>query len=200
VEYFMRQMAEFKSGIRKGMRGGIMIQIAKAISDDDTKAAAAYFGSMKHPVWYKVVESDTAPKSYLGNGAMRFPVENGGTEPIGSRIIELPQAPERAHLRDSRFGFVANVPVGSLARGEALVKGGGGKTQPCAICHGPDLKGIAEVPHLTGRSPMYVFRQLNDIKAGTRAGTNAELMQPVVANLSQDDMLAIVAYLATLSP
>jgi cytochrome c553 len=47
---------------------------------------------------------------------------------------------------------------------------------------------------------MYVFRQLNDIKAGTRAGTNAELMQPVVANLSQDDMLAIVAYLATLSP
>ena len=30
----MRQMAEFKSGTRKGMRGGIMIQIAKAISDE----------------------------------------------------------------------------------------------------------------------------------------------------------------------
>src|ERR1700760_2590779 len=56
VQYFMRQMAEFRSGIRKGMRGGIMIQIAKAISDDDIKAAAQYFGSMNFPLWYKVVE------------------------------------------------------------------------------------------------------------------------------------------------
>jgi cytochrome c553 len=45
-----------------------------------------------------------------------------------------------------------------------------------------------------------VFRQLNDIKIGTRSGANAELMQPVVAKLSQDDMLAVAAYLATLSP
>ena len=41
---------------RKGMRGGIMIQIAKGISDEDTKAAAEYFSSIKYPVWYKVVE------------------------------------------------------------------------------------------------------------------------------------------------
>jgi cytochrome c553 len=47
---------------------------------------------------------------------------------------------------------------------------------------------------------MYVFRQLNDIKTGSRAGANAELMQPVVAKLTQDDMLAIAAYLASLSP
>ena len=54
------------------------------------------------------------------------------------------------------------------------------------------------MPYLTGRSPMYVFRQLNDIKVGTRSGPSAELMQPVVAKLTQDDMLAISAYLATL--
>ena len=200
VQYFMRQMAEFKAGTRKGMRGGIMIQIAKAISDDDIKKAAEYFGSMNHPLWYKVVETDTVPKSYLGNGAMRFPEEHGGTEPIGNRIIELPQAPERADLRDSRMGFVSNVPAGSIKRGEALVRGGDGQTLPCGTCHGPDFRGIAEVPHITGRSPMYVFRQLNDIKAGTRSGTNAEQMQPVVAKLTQDDMLAIAAYLASLSP
>jgi cytochrome c553 len=47
---------------------------------------------------------------------------------------------------------------------------------------------------------MYLFRQLNDIKIGARAGANAELMQPVVAKLSQDDMLSIVAYLAAQSP
>ncbi len=201
VQYFLRQMAEFKSGTRKGQRGGIMIQISKAISDEDTKAAAEYFGSMKHPVWYKVVEGDTVPKSYLGNGAMRFPVENGGTEPIGNRIIELPQNDLSAESRDPRTGFVAHVPTGSVKKGEALVTtGGGGKTLACAICHGAELKGLGEVPPITGRSPMYIYRQLNDIKIGTRNGSMVPLMKQVVDKLSDDDMIAISAYLTTKSP
>ncbi len=198
--YIVRQMADFRDGHRKGARAGSMFPIAKAVTDDEVREAAKYYAALPRPSWNKVVETDTVPKTELRTGGMRFAVAGGDNEPIGSRIIELPQAPERAHLRDSRFGFVANVPVGSVARGEALVKGGDGRTVPCASCHGPDLKGLGEVPHLTGRSPMYVFRQLNDIKIGARAGTNAELMQPVVAKLNQDDMLAVAAYLATLSP
>jgi cytochrome c553 len=201
VQYILRQMAEFKSGIRKGMRGGVMIQIAKAISDDDVKAAAEYFGSMKYPVWYKVVETDTVPKSYLGNGAMRFPVENGGTEPIGSRIIELPQSDLSAESRDPRTGFVAHVPTGSIKKGEMIVAtGAGGKTIACAACHGVDLKGVSEVPPIAGRSPMYIYRQLNDIKIGTRSGLWTPLMKRVVAQLTDDDMIAISAYLASRQP
>jgi cytochrome c553 len=198
--YIVRQMADFKDGHRKGARATSMFPIAKAVTDEEVREAAKYYAALPRPAWNKVVETDTVPKTELRTGGMRFALDKGGSEPIGSRIIELPQAPERADLRDSRFGFVSNAPVGSVARGEALVKGGGGQTQPCASCHGPDLKGLGEVPHLTGRSPMYVFRQLNDIKIGTRAGVNSELMQPVVAKLSQDDMLAIAAYLTTLSP
>jgi cytochrome c553 len=201
VQYFLRQMAEFKSGIRKGMRGGVMIQIAKAISDDDMKAAADYFGSMKYPVWYKVVEADTVPKSYLGNGAMRFPVENGGTEPIGNRIIELPQSDLSAESRDPRTGFVAHVPTGSIKKGEMIVAtGAGGKTIACAACHGVDLKGVSEVPPIAGRSPMYIYRQLNDIKIGARSGLWTPLMKRVVAQLTDDDMIAISAYLASREP
>jgi cytochrome c553 len=201
VQYFLRQMAEFKSGIRKGMRGGVMIQIAKAISDDDMKAAAEYFGSMKYPVWYKVVETDAVPKSYLGNGAMRFPVENGGTEPIGNRIIELPQSDLSAESRDPRTGFVAHVPTGSIKKGEMIVAtGAGGKTIACAACHGVDLKGVSEVPPIAGRSPMYIYRQLNDIKIGARSGLWTPLMKRVVAQLTDDDMIAISAYLASREP
>ena len=196
--YIVRQMADFKDGHRKGARATSMFPIAKAVTDEEVREAAKYYAALPRPAWNKVVETDAVPKTELRTGGMRFAID--GREPIGSRIIELPQAPERAHLRDSRFGFVANVPGGSVARGETLVKTGGGQTQPCATCHGPDLKGLGEVPHLTGRSPMYVFRQLNDIKIGARAGTNAELMQPIVAKLGQDDMLAVAAYLATLSP
>jgi cytochrome c553 len=196
--YIIRQMSDFKEGRRKGGRAGSMLPIAKAVSDEEVREAARYYAALPRVAWTRVVETDTVPKTELHVGGMRFPVANGGTEPIGNRIIELPEAPERAHLRDSRMGFVANVPVGSVKRGEALVKGESGQTPACATCHGQDLKGIGEVPYLTGRSPMYVFRQLNDIKIGTRSGPSAELMQPVVAKLTQDDMLAISAYLATL--
>jgi cytochrome c553 len=201
VAYIQRQMADLKEGARKSKRTGSMLLIAKAISDEEVLAAAAYYNALKPIVWTTVVETQMIPKSRLGIGAMRYPIENAGQEPLGDRIIELPRDPKRTELHDSRMGFIAYVPIGSIAKGAAMVTSGGdGKTQPCATCHGTDLKGIGEVPRIAGRSPIYVFRQLNDIKAGTRAGPMAAPMQQVVANLSQDDMLVIAAYLGSLKP
>ena len=91
--------------------------------------------------------------------------------------------------------------VGSLAKGEALVtSGGSGKTIACASCHGPDHKGLGPLPSIAGRSPSYMFRQLYDFKHAARAGEWSPLMAQVVRDLDQDDMLAIVAYLASLDP
>jgi cytochrome c553 len=93
------------------------------------------------------------------------------------------------------------VPPGSIARGEALVKtGASGKTAQCAICHGEALKGVGEVPRLAGLQPLYVARQLFDMRFGSRAGKAAEPMKPVVANLSDDDIIAISSYLGSLPP
>jgi cytochrome c553 len=199
ASYFIRQMTEFKSGVRKGPRATAMIPIAKGLEEADFRAAAAYFEAIAFPAWYKVVEGDTAPKSYLGNGAMRFPVAGGGTEPLGNRIIELPQNDLSAESRDPRTGFVAYVPSGSIVRGEEIVTGGG-KTVPCAICHGTDLKGLSEVPPITGRSPIYVYRQLNDIRSGARAGLWTPLMRRVVEGLDDGDIIAVAAYLASKAP
>jgi hypothetical protein len=124
-------MADFKSGARQGAGAVAMIPIAQGLSEEDFKAAAEYFTSLKIPIWYKVVETATVPKSYLRNGAMRLPVEHGGTEPIGNRIIELPQDDESAESRNPRIGFVAHVPPGSIEKGEAIVTtGADGKTLP----------------------------------------------------------------------
>jgi len=92
------------------------------------------------------------------------------------------------------------VPRGSVERGKRLVATGGRSGIPCATCHGELLDGKDNVPRLAGREPLYLFRQLNDFKAGTRAGPLAPLMQPVVAGLEMDDMIAVVAYLATRDP
>ena len=93
------------------------------------------------------------------------------------------------------------MPEGSIKAGETLVTtGGGGKTIQCTICHGADLKGIGNVPGLAGRSAIYIFRQLYDIQHGTRTGNAVALMQPVVKNLTQDDMIALAAYMSSRAP
>jgi cytochrome c553 len=56
------------------------------------------------------------------------------------------------------------------------------------------------VPSIAGRSPSYVVRQLYDLRTGARAGKGAALMKKPVARLSQDDMIAVAAYLASLKP
>jgi len=199
--YIMRQMAEFKAGVRKGMRAPVMVQIASALTEEETKAAASYFASLKFPHFYKVVETDMAPKSYVGAGAMRFAAKDGGTEPIGNRIIEIPADEDRTEARDPRAEHIAYVPTGSIKKGEAIVTtGAGGKTIQCAICHGAELKGLGEVPPIVGRSPEYIYRQLNDIKIGARNGAMVPLMKAVVANLTDEDMVAISAYLVSKAP
>ena len=200
VAYTIRQMGEFKSKARKGGRADTMIEIANAISDADLAAAAAYFAALKPVIWTKVVETDTVPKTHL-EGAMRFAAPEGGTEPIGQRIITLPQDPEGARSRNPHTGFVALVPPGSIAKGEQLVaNGGAGKTIPCAICHGPALKGLGHLPGIVGIAPIYTVRQLRDMQIGDRTGPMVELMKAVVAQLDIDDMIAIAAYLGSREP
>ena len=62
------------------------------------------------------------------------------------------------------------------------------------------LKGVGPIPGIAGRSPSYVVRQLYDFKQSTRAGISSALMKPTVEKLSEDDMIALAAYLASLKP
>ncbi|HLK83815.1 MAG TPA: cytochrome C [Xanthobacteraceae bacterium] len=200
AEYLIRQMTYYKSGARKD--DARMGPIAKATSDEDIRQAAEYFAALKPAVWVKVIETATPPKTFIATaGRHRQLHPDGGTEPIGRRILEIPADPYRTEIRDPHSGFIAYVPPGSLARGEALVKGGeSGKTAPCAVCHGEGLKGLGEVPRLAGLQPLYVARQLFDMQYGSSAGKAAELMKPVVAHLSEDDIIAISAYVGSLAP
>jgi hypothetical protein len=137
-----------------------MIAIAKALSEDDSQQANKWFATLKLSVWEKVVKTDTVAKTFLDRGR-RLALPGGGTEPIGHRIIELPQDSLRAASRDPHSGFIAYVPVGSIAKGEGLVTtGGSGKTITCSICHGQSLTGLGEEPRTAGRGAIYIVRQL----------------------------------------
>ncbi len=197
VDYIVRTMNDFKSGAR--IDPARMNVIAKAMSEEEIRQAAEYFAALKPGGWIKVVETDTVPKTYVAvKGRQRLPLPNGGTEPLGDRIIELPQDMARATSRDPHSGFVAYVPVGSVQKGAELVKtGGGNKTIACAICHGDSLQGLGDVPRISGLHPAYVARQLYGFQTGTNHSVSSALMKKVVANLTPDDILAIAAYAAT---
>jgi cytochrome c553 len=204
--YILQVLGEFKTGARmsadtRKANTNQMILFAKSMTDDEMKDAARYFSSMKWTPWIRVVEANMVPKTQIANGIF-LRVGGDEKEPIGNRIVETPEDVEAMEvLRDDRSGFIAYVPVGSIGKGATLVMtGGGGKTTRCTICHGADLMGMGPVPGLAGRSPSYLVRQLYDMRQGKRTGEWTSLMMPVVSKLTTDDMLAIAAYLASLSP
>ena len=177
----------------------LMITTAKAISDQEIEAAAAYFSALPARSAIRVVEAENVPKTQVTGWHLAVTADHE-TEPLGQRIVEVPENLEYFALRDGRARWVAYVPPGSVQRGQALVASGNGKTVACGICHGPDLKGLGPIPGIAGRSPSYVVRQLYDFKTGARAGAWSALMAPVVEELSVDDMISIAAYAASLSP
>jgi len=197
--YLIQQMADFRAGTRHDYAR--MNGISKAVSDEEARQAAEWFSSLPRRKWVRVIEAAMVPKTFVGQGRMRFVDPKGGMEPIGARIITLPENQERARLRDPKSGFVAYVPPGSVAKGKAFVEsGGGGKSVACAICHGEGMKGLANVPRLAGLHPIYLARQLHLFKDGTRNGPDAPLMTRPVAKMTDADILNLSAYLGSLSP
>jgi cytochrome c553 len=202
--YIAQQMADFKSGARttsvpERLPPQLMISTAKAINDQEIEAAAAYFSALQPRAAIRVVEAESVPKTKVTGWHLAVAADDE-TEPLGQRIVEVPEKLEYFALRDGRARFVAYVPPGSIERGQALVASGRGNTVACGICHGPDLKGLGPIPGIAGRSPSYIVRQLYDFKTGARAGAWSALMAPVVEELSVDDMISVAAYAASLSP
>jgi cytochrome c553 len=196
VPYMLHQLADFKGGARNARP---MLASATNMTDEDAKAACEWFAALPMKSWVKVVETDRVPKTYINTDHERLPLPAGGTEPLGNRIIELPEDPARSIARDPHSGFVAYVPNGSIARGEMIVTTGNeGKIIACGTCHGQLLEGMGDVPRIAGRSPVYIFRQLHDVQTGDRAGSAIKVMKGTVAHLSNDDMIAIAAYAASL--
>jgi cytochrome c553 len=203
--YIIEQMHEFRDGNRTNNRAPVMIEMAKDITEAELKEAADYFAAVPRAQqkWIKVVEGKTAPKNHVGNGGMRF-LDEGTKETVAiapNMIYEVAADGEGAELRDQHASFIDFVPEGSVKKGEALATtGGNGKTIQCSICHGADYRGVGDVPRLAGRGAYYLIRQLNDIKTGVRKGNAVALMKPVVDKLSDEDMVNLVAYMASREP
>lgn len=202
--YIVRQLREYRSGARTSavkdrLPTDLMMATARALTDAEIEAAADYFSAIKPTPHIRVVETARPPKLVQAGWLMAV-APGKATEPLGRRIVEVPEDLEQFEARDPHARFIAYVPPGSLARGEMLARTGGESAMSCATCHGEDLKGMDDIPPIVGRSPTYMVRQLYDFKTKARRGEMADQMEPVVANLTIDDMIALAAYLASREP
>ncbi|MBS7539732.1 c-type cytochrome [Ancylobacter lacus] len=148
------------------------------------------------------------PSGYLYNQLLAFRSGRRKYPPMNYLLEFLPNAylQEMAdYFADQRPAQPDPAPItvsdDILQRGEALATGGDSAAQvpACASCHGAELTGMEPgIPGLLGLRPNYVSAQLGAWRYGTRTATSPDCMQPVAAKLTEADVTAVAAYLATL--
>jgi cytochrome c553 len=200
--YIKEQLADFRSGARKTAVPErsppvSMIALTRAMTAAQIETAAKYFSKLPRHNRTDVLEASSVPGTYATGWFLTFDPA-AKSEPIGQRIIEVPEVLEQFERRDSRSRILAYVPPGSIKAGRALVRSQGNPLA-CANCHGATLNGRGLIPGIAGRSPSYIVRQLYDIQTGARNGAGVTPMKAVVKNLTVDDMVSIAAYLVSLN-
>lgn len=102
--YIIRQIADFRTGLRREISGtSVMEEISKSLTDEEIQQAARYYSKLKRRRWIRVVEAETVPKTYVRSGQL-IPAKGNESEALGTRIVEIPENPERTELHDDRSG------------------------------------------------------------------------------------------------
>ena len=206
VAYFVQQVKDMRAHTRRSASPvpyapGIAMQlIADSVTDAELEEAARYFARVRARRASRVVETDSVPRFMPLNGlSTRLP----GTErePLAGRLVEIAADLRRHELHDPMAEYTAFVPRGSIARGRVLAAGDPRRgVQGCTSCHGPNLRGVRDVPPLAGRSPSYLLRQLIAFRTGARSGPASGPMRDAAARLELDDMVAAAAYAGSRAP
>jgi cytochrome c553 len=70
VAYFMRQLQDFRNGLRRSAdprkpNTNTMIELAKVMTDEEMRLSADYFAAIKWTPWIRVIETDLVPKTRI---------------------------------------------------------------------------------------------------------------------------------------
>jgi cytochrome c553 len=97
-------------------------------------------------------------------------------------------------------GIVTNPKL--IADGEVIFKQGNKESgvPACAGCHGPNGGGAPRFPALAAQNADYVTQQLQNFRSGARANDLGLLMRTVASRLTDQEILAVSQYVASLPP
>lgn len=148
------------------------------------------------------------PEQYLYNQLVAFHQGRRHYAPMNYLL----QYQTESYLRDMAAYFAAqplpaqpatlpSVAPEVLKHGQSLVTNGDPArgVPPCSGCHGGSFSGMQPgIPGLIGLRSDYISAQLGAFRYGTRTAIAPDCMQQVAARLTESDVTAVAAWLASL--
>jgi cbb3-type cytochrome c oxidase subunit III len=98
----------------------------------------------------------------------------------------LGESGDRALIDEGRAIFASGLPDKGVAA--------------CISCHGQHGEGMNQFPRLAGQHADYLVKQLSVFQHGTDQRPRGEVMKAVCANMSDQDMRAVAAFLEAFPP
>jgi cytochrome c553 len=148
------------------------------------------------------------PAGYLYNQLIAFQENRRRYAPMNYLLAYLPPAYLKqmadyfaAQSPDPLLVTAPNAPPATIAQGQQIVSNGlpDKKIPACTACHGTALTGRQPgIPGLLGLRTDYISAQLGAWRYGTRTAPAPDCMQIVASTLSEPEVAAVSAYLATL--
>jgi len=147
------------------------------------------------------------PAGYLFNQLLAFKNDRRKYPPMNYLLEYLGES----YLQEMADYFAAQRPplpapaandvsAQILQHGQTLATHGDPERQipACGSCHGPGLTGMEPgIPGLLGLRPNYISAQLGGWRYGTRTAKAPDCMQQVTARLTEADVTAVAAWLAS---
>lgn len=146
-------------------------------------------------------------EAYLGNQLRAF-IERRRTNPVMFNVAHA-LSPSMVSSLAAHFKGLNPAPFGGgprnlVARGKTIYEEGHPEANvpACSACHGPDGKGRDEIPRLAGQLYPYTLKALRNWgrergQGGARSDISA-VMAPTAHNMTQAEISAVAAYVATL--
>ena len=177
--YFVKQIEDFKSGERTSpikTAYDERLTNSEVLRSDDPEAVADFYAHWMVGVakGISIEDAKAAAGYYAGLDRAGIQAKAGNPRPVDPEVIAL---------------------------GEDLAINGDWERDipPCFKCHAVDGVGVEPwFPPLAGQHPDYVVRQLKAWKNGARANDPLDLMKTLSENLTDDEIHAVAAYMATL--
>jgi cytochrome c553 len=139
----------------------------------------------------------TKQLSDFKSGARKDPTMTGMAAPLSEQDIA-----DLAAYFSSQTVAIGSANAEKAAAGKKLYTGGDASrgVSACMACHGPDGAGNpgAKFPALKGQQTMYVVKQLQDFRSGTRSNDPAQMMSSIAGKMTDAEIEAVSEYIVGL--
>ena len=158
--------------------------------------------------WYPIPRLAGQQPEYFANQIKSFVSKNRESDIVilMYKVHRVSPQMERAlarHFREANPAPFGGAPQGLVDRGRRIYEEGvpDANVPACSACHGPNAHGEGQNPRLAGQLYPYMVKELANWgkeRAQQTPSETVDIMKPIAASMSHEQIKAVAAYLSTL--